>query len=49
MATAKQKKDIITEALNRFETASDSWSDCYDLALSDVAFVDDPDGQWDES
>tara|TARA_Y100000593_G_scaffold34910_1_gene68472 strand:- start:172 stop:2145 length:1974 start_codon:yes stop_codon:yes gene_type:complete len=49
MATAKQKKDIITEALNRFETASDSWQDCYDLALSDVAFVDDPDGQWDES
>jgi len=49
MATSKQKKDIITEALNRFETASDSWSDCYDLALSDVAFVDDPDGQWDES
>ena len=49
MATSKQKKDIITEALNRFETASDSWSDCYDLALSDVAFVDDPDGQWDQS
>ena len=49
MATSKQKKDIITEALNRFETASDSWQDCYDLALSDVAFVDDPDGQWDES
>ena len=44
-----KKNDIITEAMHRFETASDSWQNTYDLALSDVSFIDEPDGQWDES
>ena len=46
---AKKDDDIITEALDRFETAADAWDDVYDLALQDVTFVDDPDGQWDDS
>ena len=44
-----KEQDIITEALHRFETAADSWQDTYDLALGDVAFVDEPEGQWDET
>ena len=45
----KQRADIITEALDRFQTASDSWSDIYESAIDDIRFVDDPDGQWEES
>ena len=45
----KQKEDIITEALDRFETASDSWSDIYELSVEDVEFVDSDDGQWTDS
>jgi hypothetical protein len=44
-----KEQDIITEALHRFETAADSWQDTYDLALGDVAFVDEPESQWDET
>ena len=47
--TDKQKEDIITEALDRFETASDSWSDIYEESVSDVEFVDSDDGQWTDS
>jgi hypothetical protein len=47
--TDKQKQDIITEALDRFETASDSWSDIYEESVSDVEFVDSDDGQWTDS
>ena len=44
-----KEQDIITEALHRFETAADSWQETYDLALGDVAFIDEPEGQWDET
>ena len=44
-----KEQDIITEALHRFETAADSWQETYDLALGDVAFVDEPESQWDET
>ena len=43
---AKKDDDIIAEALDRFDTAADSWSDIYDLSIKDVEFVDDPEGQW---
>ena len=46
---AKKDDDIIEEALDRFETAADAWSDIYDLAIEDVTFVDDPEGQWEDS
>ncbi len=44
-----KEQDVITEALHRFETAADSWQETYDLALGDVAFIDEPEGQWDET
>ena len=44
-----KEQDIITEALHRFETTADSWQETYDLALGDVAFIDEPEGQWDET
>jgi len=47
--SSKKKQAIVDEALDRFETASDSWSYCYDAALEDIRFVDSEDGQWDDS
>ena len=44
-----KEQAIITEALHRFETAAGSWQETYDLALGDVAFIDEPEGQWDET
>ena len=46
---AKKDDDIIAEALDRFDTAADSWSDIYDLSIKDVEFVDDPEGQWEDA
>lgn len=45
----KKKQAIIDEALDRFDTASDSWSYCYNDSLEDIEFVDSEDGQWDDS
>jgi len=45
----KDQEKIITEALDRFETAADSWSEIYEQSISDVKFVDDDDGQWEDS
>ena len=45
----KAQEDIITEALDRFEVAGDSWSEIYEQSISDVQFVDDDDGQWEDS
>ena len=45
----KDQENIITEALDRFETAADSWSEIYEQSISDVQFVDDDDGQWEDS
>ena len=43
----EDKQEIIAEALDRFENASDSWSYIYEEAVEDVKFVDDDeDGQW---
>lgn len=47
--SSKKKQAIVDEALDRFETASDSWSYCYDAALEDIRFVDSEDGQWDDA
>ena len=49
MVSKKKKQTIVDEALERFATASDSWTQTYKAALDDIAFVDEPDGQWDES
>ena len=49
MVSKKKKQTIVDEALERFETASDSWTRSYSASLEDIAFVDEPDGQWDES
>ena len=49
MVSKKKKQTIIDEALERFATASDSWTQTYKAALDDIAFVDETDGQWDES
>ena len=46
---AKKDDDIIAEALDRFDTAADSWSDIFDLSIKDVEFVDDPEGQWEDA
>jgi hypothetical protein len=45
----KAQEDIITEALDRFETAGDSWSEIYEKSIEDVQFVDADDGQWDDT
>ena len=47
--SSKKKQAIVDEALDRFETASDAWSGCYDAALEDIRFVDSEDGQWDDA
>ena len=49
MVSKKKKQAIVDEALERFETASDSWTRSYSASLEDIAFVDLPDGHWDES
>jgi len=36
----EDKQEIIAEALDRFESASDSWSYIYEEAVEDVKFVD---------
>jgi hypothetical protein len=45
----KKKQAIIDEAMDRFDTASDSWSYCYNDSLEDIEFVDSEDGQWEDS
>jgi hypothetical protein len=45
----KDQENIITEALDRFEVAGDSWSEIYEQSIADVQFVDDDDGQWEDS
>ncbi len=45
----KKKQAIIDEAMDRFDTASDSWSYCYNDSLEDIEFVDSEDGQWDDA
>ena len=45
----KKKQAIIDEAMDRFDTASDSWSYCYNDSLEDIEFVDSEDGQWEDA
>ena len=45
----KDQENIITEALDRFEVAGDSWSEIYEQSIADVQFVDDDEGQWEDS
>ena len=47
--SAKKKQAIIDEAMDRFDTASDSWSYCYNDSLEDIEFVDSEDGQWEDA
>lgn len=41
----KQKEAILEEALKRFDTAEEAWSEIYECALDDIRFVDSAD-QW---
>lgn len=44
----KQKEAIVEEALKRFDTAEEAWSEIYQCALEDLRFVDS-DEQWPET
>jgi len=46
--TKKQREGILDEALKRFETAKEAWSEVFSAAADDIRFVDAVDGQWDE-
>ena len=46
---SEQQNEIVKEALERFETASDGWSDIYEQSVADVSFIDDDEGQWEDS
>ena len=46
--TKKQREGILDEALKRFETAKEAWSEVFSAAAEDIRFVDAVDGQWDE-
>ena len=38
---SEEQNEIVKEALERFETASDGWSDIYEQSVADVSFIDD--------
>ena len=46
---SEEQNEIVKEALERFETASDGWSDIYEQSVADVSFIDDDEGQWEDS
>ena len=46
---SEDQNEIVKEALERFETASDGWSDIYEQSVADVSFIDDDEGQWEDS
>ena len=46
--TKRQREGILDEALKRFETAKEAWSEVFSAAAEDIRFVDAVDGQWDE-
>ena len=46
---SEEQNEIVKEALERFETASDGWSDIYEQSVADVSFFDDDEGQGEDS
>ena len=45
----EEKDEIVQEARERFDNASEGWGDIYEQSLSDISFIDDDDGQWEDS
>jgi len=45
----EEKDEIVQEARERFDNASEGWGDIYEQSLSDISFIDDDEGQWEDS